>query len=555
MYCVFGGLTACMSCAWYFTSNFGGIYAPVPVVLLAAIGYIFTPDRYRPSMNIAVTPVLHIIAACEMLQDRFLLFQGKTQYGPLLRICNFALTIVEALWLAVFDCQPTIMMLTTESMLADALAQSGQNVLGLTARQALGNHPEEFEESIRRYLVLLRRGTPLSRTVQRACIVGVITARMRVVAYHCAHPEAKHTKVKPLIIMGMPRTGTTLLQSCLALDTRSFRPLRQWELMRPVPYPATDGDFATDTIRRQNASQLMMAASDAFVFPEQKLVTGFRWDSVAEDWPMLALGGLSNPVHVGGIGLGSITVHEPLGCTQGGFYEWCCNECNQQATYDFFHISLQAFCHSMVVAESLDSSPLGTKLAKEHTMLLKCPEHLWFIEELFTAFPEAHAVWIHRDPAPTIVSYAVQASALCRVHEGIVDPKLVGPEVAKCFADGVRRGIESQGKHARRIRHLEYADLISNLASEVRGIKEWAGVPHDDASDKLLQTFLSARASLDDKDITHLASPKKGATSASDSSYEHFGLSKEMIEKIFPTGYACEQTRREMHDAFSSPSG
>lgn len=44
----------------------------------------------------------------------------------------------------------------------------------------------------------------------------------------------------PIIIVGGPRTGTTLLHHMLAVDPRLRAP-KLWELMAPVPPPLTDG--------------------------------------------------------------------------------------------------------------------------------------------------------------------------------------------------------------------------------------------------------------------------------------------------------------------------
>ena len=57
----------------------------------------------------------------------------------------------------------------------------------------------------------------LSRFVHRTSAIAFAENRLRVVAYTRAHPEAASLSLRPLVICGLPRTGTTLLQSCLAL--------------------------------------------------------------------------------------------------------------------------------------------------------------------------------------------------------------------------------------------------------------------------------------------------------------------------------------------------
>jgi hypothetical protein len=48
----------------------------------------------------------------------------------------------------------------------------------------------------------------------------------------------KETIVEPLFILGLPRTGTTLLHSLLAQDHEAFRAPTTWEVMFPSPPPS-----------------------------------------------------------------------------------------------------------------------------------------------------------------------------------------------------------------------------------------------------------------------------------------------------------------------------
>ena len=47
--------------------------------------------------------------------------------------------------------------------------------------------------------------------------------------------------VSPVFVMGLPRTGTTLLHRLLSLDTKRFRAPLLWELLNPVPSRDKDG--------------------------------------------------------------------------------------------------------------------------------------------------------------------------------------------------------------------------------------------------------------------------------------------------------------------------
>ncbi|MEM7340762.1 MAG: sulfotransferase [Actinomycetota bacterium] len=63
----------------------------------------------------------------------------------------------------------------------------------------------------------------------------LLTSRLQVVAHRKAHPELADMELRrPIIITGMPRTGTTLLYNLLA-SIPGARPLMGWESMDPFP--------------------------------------------------------------------------------------------------------------------------------------------------------------------------------------------------------------------------------------------------------------------------------------------------------------------------------
>ena len=69
--------------------------------------------------------------------------------------------------------------------------------------------------------------------------------RLRIVDYHRQYPELASRPIeRPVIVMGIPRTGTTLLSNLLAADPARRSPL-EWEIDEPIP-PATAATLKTD---------------------------------------------------------------------------------------------------------------------------------------------------------------------------------------------------------------------------------------------------------------------------------------------------------------------
>ncbi|HYL51404.1 MAG TPA: sulfotransferase, partial [Acidimicrobiia bacterium] len=85
----------------------------------------------------------------------------------------------------------------------------------------------------------------LGRLVVRQRLEGLLRARLRFDEFVRRYPEAIDVDLEPpVIVVGLPRSGTTHLVNLLAADTR-FRSLPWWECGEPVPVlgdgPGPDG--------------------------------------------------------------------------------------------------------------------------------------------------------------------------------------------------------------------------------------------------------------------------------------------------------------------------
>ena len=85
----------------------------------------------------------------------------------------------------------------------------------------------------------------IGRLIARERMVGHTTNRLNYVNDRRRFPEIAREKiVAPVFIIGMPRTGTTILHDILAQDPANRAPLT-WEAMFPSPPPEAE-TFTTD---------------------------------------------------------------------------------------------------------------------------------------------------------------------------------------------------------------------------------------------------------------------------------------------------------------------
>jgi len=85
----------------------------------------------------------------------------------------------------------------------------------------------------------------LGRYIVRRRLVGLLAARLRFEDFVRRHPEALEVELeRPVIVVGLPRSGTTHLVNLLAADSR-FRSMPWWEVVEPTPVlgdgPGRDG--------------------------------------------------------------------------------------------------------------------------------------------------------------------------------------------------------------------------------------------------------------------------------------------------------------------------
>jgi hypothetical protein len=99
---------------------------------------------------------------------------------------------------------------------------------------------ERFRDPLRRLLAAYEGEaalTPLGRIIARREAVQFLSNRLRMTAERRRHPEIDDGEVRaPVFIIGLPRTGTSILHELLAEDRQSRVPMT-WEAMHPWPPP------------------------------------------------------------------------------------------------------------------------------------------------------------------------------------------------------------------------------------------------------------------------------------------------------------------------------
>ncbi len=219
-------------------------------------------------------------------------------------------------------------------------------------------------------------------------------------------PQIRDVKVdRPIFVLGFPRTGTTLLQNLLACDP-GCRGLKFYELITPIP---VSEDPETDRRRRLRSADLALNAG-YLVAPEMGQMHAIGPETFEECWYLFM-----NTFCV---------MNWDLMTGLSDYGDWLLQH-DMRAAYHEYRTWLQVLLH----------------VQPADRLLLKCPEHLWFLDALLDAFPDACIVWTHRDPVASIASYGSMMSLPRRMIYGKFEPLDVGRMVQDRFHAAVTRAM------------------------------------------------------------------------------------------------------------------
>jgi hypothetical protein len=247
----------------------------------------------------------------------------------------------------------SILQLNSEALLAAAAERTGLDGWG----------DDGFRDRLDVLTGSLREETGLSDVgvaVVFEQLVGNLVNRLRFEALIAEHPEIEDVEIKrPIIICGLPRTGTTHLHNLIAADP-NLRYLPYWESLEPFPGPGED-----ESARRDRCSTGLDLVDTSM--PEFKRMHDMTVDHAHEEIQLLAN-------DISGM-LFETTYHIP---TFAAHYK--------------AHDQGSSYAHLKRQLQAMQWLRGGTR------WVLKSPQHLEQFPTLYATFPDATFVVTHRDP-------------------------------------------------------------------------------------------------------------------------------------------------------------
>ncbi len=322
------------------------------------------------------------------------------------------------------------------------------------------------------------------RKRNRRRLVQLLTTRLRMQAAFGAHPEILEREVrKPMVLTGMPRSGTSALFNLLARDP-SARPLLLWETQFPDPLEGV-GPGQSDP--RRDALEAHYAKSRE----ENPEFTKIHY--AAADNPEECV--LIHAYSFHGVQMGVEIMLEP-------YASWYREQALGEM-YAYYKKTLQL----------LDWQRPGER------WLLKAPAHMWGIDPLIETFPDVSIVWSHRDPL-------LCTASICSMTWTMLHPvaettkEALGPVVMDFYATSLERGLAMRDEQdPSRFVDVTHDDFVDDSLGVPKRIYEHFGMPMTWAASQAFEQ--------------HVAGNPKGKHGRHEYSLEEYGLDPDQVRERF----------------------
>ncbi|WP_028079157.1 sulfotransferase family protein [Solimonas soli] len=302
------------------------------------------------------------------------------------------------------------------------------------------------------------------RLFTRDELLRALKGRLQIQQAYTQHPEIDDEVIDaPVIITGLPRSGTSILFEILAEDPQ-FGPLLSWEIVLPCPPPEAATYRSDPRIERAEAILTM-------------------YDRIAPSFRAMHEMGARLP-----------------------------NECSEAFIYSFMSDNLAARLDIPSYINWLYAKAdwgymygyhrrllklLQWKNPRRH-WLLKAPPHLWHLPDLLEVFPDARVVHTHRDPVRCNASNASLLGTLRwmrsdKPFDMSSFDKVLTPEATAAGLDMVIDQIESGVVPRSSVFDVLYADLIDRPLDALKALYTRMGLTLAPEAEQRMQAYIAAK--------------------------------------------------------------
>lgn len=333
---------------------------------------------------------------------------------------------------------------SVDALIAEARREMDFRDLGDPARNG---GLEAFVSSLRQET--WKDMSPRARELAADFLVHHLVSRMWLIADRKAYPEITREKIEaPLIVVGPPRSGSTLMHTLLSLDPDNMAP-EHWICREPSP-PLAKGPPSVE--RLEEAGKRMMSLFE--LIPEIYITH-----------PYMIEEGSGALAECGSDILNMVCTSQQMWCFWGGeIYKRYLLEADHTAALQFHHDFLQ----------HVQWGNRGKRWA------LKGSDHMLWLAELAAQYPDAKFIWTHRDLAQQLGSLASVQSILLGLRGNPVTPeerRAQGARAIELQLAAVEKAMKAReiiGED--RFIDISYHDMMADKLGTVRRIYDRCGL-------------------------------------------------------------------------------
>jgi hypothetical protein len=286
--------------------------------------------------------------------------------------------------------------------------------------------------------------TPLGRTMARADILMALEHRLQLQQWRAVRPEIALERIDaPVVVIGMARTGTTIVHNLLAKDRRNRVPMT-WEVDLPFPPPEIanrDDDPRIDEVERRLA----------------------RVDQLIPDFKKM----------------------HPMGALHP---QECVRILSNEFASMIFELTFRVPSYRQWLHHDADlrSAYRGHRRMLQHLQwrhpgrwILKSPCHLWHLDALMNEYPDAVLVQTHRDPLSILSSLTSLGTTLRAMCGRTVSPPEIAREWADLNAQAFDASVDARESgliDPSRVIDIQFRDLIEDPLGTVKRVYDFAGI-------------------------------------------------------------------------------
>lgn len=341
-----------------------------------------------------------------------------------------------------------------ERLLASAVRAAGADDFGT----------EPFREPLRVLLGSLREAplNDLGSFIVRGTLLRSLIQRLRAERWFAEHPEIlQEVVLPPIVVVGMMRSGTTLLQRVLASDPR-LDCAYGWEVGEPAPRFGWDPTAIDPRIADAEAREEQTRTFAAELFAIHPTYV----HEAEEEIVFLSDAFLS---------------HIPEASCDVPHYRSWLDEQEVAPAYRWLRRMLQLL--------QWQRRQRGEPI---RPFVLKTPDHLGYLDVLLAEFPDAHLVHAHRDPVAVITSGASLNATLWRTHCGDdIDPHEVGRQWIERMGWSCDRAMAARGSiPAAQVTDIAFTDAVADPIATAETVLAAVGLEATDESTASMRDWL-----------------------------------------------------------------